>query len=69
MDDLTAAGIDGAVAAVITVIVADDISELDIASGYSYAAVITDSICTMRNIDLDLSVTVLNETGTVDALP
>ena len=62
VDYLSTAGIDGTVSAVITVIVAYNISELDIAPGYAHAAMVTDGVGTMRNVDADLGITVLNET-------
>jgi hypothetical protein len=62
MDDLSASRIDGTVTAVITIVVAYDIAELDIAPGYAYTTVVADGIGAVRYVDVDLSIAVLNET-------
>ena len=62
VDYLTAADVDRDVTAIASVVIADDISDLKVASRYADTVAVTDCICTVRQIDTCLSVTVHYET-------
>ena len=69
MDDSSAAGVKGNVAAVVAVVIADNVTDPEIGSGYRYAVAVADGVGTVGKADIELCIAVHDKTRAVDTAP